>query len=110
MRPGRSYESICCLLYLCPALLVSALLADSPPAGARGLPDGAPHFASVIVDAFDPDAWNGVVFLAKARQQPVNFALRIGSRSGSFLDGEKIFDAVGEVGPHAPDASYCRVA
>ncbi len=63
----------------------------------------------VLIDAFDPDAWNGVVFLARAHQQPVHFALRVGSRSGSFLDGERIFDAVGEVGPHAPDASYCRV-
>ena len=29
---------------------------------------------------------------------------------GDLLDGEKIFNAVTEVGPHAPDASYCRVS
>jgi hypothetical protein len=70
----------------------------------------APRFDSVAIDALDPDAWNGVLFLAKAFNQPAPFALRIGSRSGDFLDGEKIFDAVREVGAHAPDASYCRVA
>ena len=70
----------------------------------------SPKFDSVSIEAFDADAWNGVVFLARAFNQPTPFALRVGSRSGGFLDGEKIFDAVGEVGPHAPDASYCRVA
>jgi hypothetical protein len=71
---------------------------------------GTPHFDSVAIDALDPDAWNGVVFLARAFNQPTPFALRVGSRSGDFLDGDKIFDAVREVGAHAPDASYCRVA
>ncbi|HXX24758.1 MAG TPA: trehalase family glycosidase [Terriglobia bacterium] len=68
------------------------------------------NYDSIAIEALDPDAWNGMVFLAKAFHQPASFALRIGSRSGGFLDGEKIFDAVREVGPHAPDASYCRVA
>ncbi len=70
----------------------------------------SPKYDSVSIGAFDPDAWNGIVFLARAFNQPTPFALRVGSQSGGFLDGEKIFDAVGEVGPHAPDASYCRVA
>jgi hypothetical protein len=48
--------------------------------------------------------------MAKAYQQQISFALRVGSRRGTFLDGEKIFSAVSEVGPHAPDASYCRVS
>jgi hypothetical protein len=74
------------------------------------LGQSAPHFDSVAIDALDPDAWNGVVFLARAFNQPTPFALRVGSRSGDFLDGDKIFDAVREVGAHAPDASYCRVA
>jgi len=69
-----------------------------------------PHFDSVAIGAFDPEAWNGLVFLARARQQPANFALRFGSRSGSFLDGNDIFNAVSEVGPHAPDGSYCRLS
>ena len=68
------------------------------------------NYDSIAIEALDPDAWNGVVFLAKAFHQPASFALRVGSRSGGFLDGDKIFDAVREVGPHAPDASYCRVA
>jgi len=67
-------------------------------------------YDSVAIEALDPEAWNGIVFLARAFNQPTPFALRIGSRSGGFLDGEKTFDAVREVGPHAPDASYCRVA
>jgi len=69
-----------------------------------------PHFDSVAIDALDPDAWNGIVFLTRAFDQPAPFALRVGSRSGGFLDGSEIFDAVGEVGPHAPDASYCRLS
>jgi hypothetical protein len=67
------------------------------------------HFDSVVIDALDADAWNGIVFLGRAFGQPADFALRVGSRAGRFVDGEQVFDAVGEVGPHAPDASYCRV-
>jgi hypothetical protein len=70
----------------------------------------SPTYESVAIDSLDPDAWNGIVFLAKAFQQPSAFALRIGSWHWGFLDGEQIFDAVREVGPHAPDASYCRVS
>ena len=79
---------------------------------ARGdaLGQSAPYFDNVAIDALDPDAWNGIVFLARAFNQPAPFALRVGSRSGGFLDGNEIFDAVGEVGPHAPDASYNRLA
>ena len=69
-----------------------------------------PKFDSVEVGAFDPEAWNGVVFLGRVRQQPLNFALRAGSRSDAFLDGNEIFNAVSEVGPHAPDGSYCRMS
>jgi len=65
----------------------------------------------VRIDALDPDAWNGVVFIAKAFGQRSTFALRFGSRSGgSFINGPEIYDAIREVGPHAPDASYCRLA
>ena len=67
-------------------------------------------FDSVAIGAFDPEAWNGLVFLARAHQQPLNFALRAGSRSDTFLDGNEIFNAVSEVGPHAPDGSYCRMS
>jgi hypothetical protein len=63
----------------------------------------------IRVGAFDADAWNGIVFLAKSHGQPVTFGLRVGSRSGSFLDGRDIYSAVSEVGPHAPDDSYCRL-
>src|SRR5262245_50039054 len=70
----------------------------------------SPTFDSVSIGAFEPDAWNGVVFLAQAFQQPASFALRLGSRSGTFLDGSDIFNAVAQVGPHSPDASYCQMA
>ncbi len=69
----------------------------------------ADSFDRVSIGAFDPDAWNGIVFDSKAYGQPLVFALRIGSKSGTFLDGERIFDAVSEVGPHAPDGSYALV-
>ena len=70
----------------------------------------SPAFDSVSIGALDPDAWNGIVFLARAFQQPAFFALRLGSRSGNFLDGSDIFNAVAQVGPHAPDSSYCQIA
>lgn len=69
-----------------------------------------PFFQNVQIGALDANAWNGVVFLTQAYGQPADFALRIGSQSGSdFLDGAAIYGAVGEVGPHAPDGSYCRM-
>lgn len=62
-----------------------------------------PAFQSVRIGAFDADAWNGVVFLTRAFDQPAAFAVRVGSqRGGGFLDGGRIFDAVTQVGPHAP--------
>jgi hypothetical protein len=68
----------------------------------------------VDVGAFDPTAWNGIVFLAQAFHQPSGFALRIGSLSaksgGNFIEGMSVESNIGEVGPHAPDSSYCRVS
>src|SRR5438034_4302551 len=71
------------------------------------LAPSSPTFDSVSIGALEPDAWNGVVFLAKAFQQPASFALRFGSRSGNFLDGSDILNAVAQVRPHAPYSSYC---
>jgi len=70
----------------------------------------APAISDVRVDAFDSDAWNGIVFLAQSQGQPVSFGLRVGSRSGSYLDGSEIYAAVSEVGPHRPDGSYGRMS
>jgi hypothetical protein len=74
----------------------------------------AQSYDRVAIGAFDPDAWNSIVFLAQAFHQPSGFALRIGSQSaksgGTFVDGPVIDSNIGEVGPHAPDASYCRMA
>jgi Trehalase len=93
------------LLVNCVFLLIPASLA----AGAQA-DRSAPKFDSIRVDALDADAWNGVVFAARAFRQPSDFALRFGSFSQTFIDGPAIFDAVREVGPHAPDASYCRMS
>lgn len=67
-------------------------------------------FDKMYVGAFDPDAWNGIVFDGTAYGQQVPFAIRVGSKSGRFLDGERIFDAVSTVGPHAPDGSYALLS
>ena len=67
-------------------------------------------FDKMYVGAFDPDAWNGIVFDGTAYGQRVPFGIRVGSKSGRFLDGERIFDAVSTVGPHAPDGSYALLS
>ena len=92
------------------ALLAILFVPHSLSAQARQGAQGEPRFDRLVIESLDADAWNGVVFMAKAYQQQISFALRVGSRRGTFLDGEKIFSAVSEVGPHAPDASYCRVS
>jgi hypothetical protein len=100
--PRPFWFSILCVLALFVAL--PALAADSDTTSP------APRFTNVHIDALDADAWNGVVFAAQAFGQTSNFALRFGSFSQTFVDGPAIFDAVREVGPHAPDASYCRLS
>ena len=99
-RPSLNAR-VCCLI------LFIFLLCGT---GRDAFGQSVPRFDRVEIDALDPDAWNGVVFLASAFNQPAPFALRIGSRSGGFLDGSEIFNAVREVGPHAPDSSYSRLA
>jgi hypothetical protein len=69
-----------------------------------------PSYDSVEINSLDADAWNGIVFLPKAFKQKAPFAIRFGSQgAGDFKDGPAIFNAVSEVGPHAPDGSYARV-
>jgi hypothetical protein len=79
-----------------------------------GVAPTSPSYDHVDVGSFDPDAWNGIVFLAKAFNQPAAFAVRVGSQSakagGSFVDGSDVDKGIAEVGPHAPDGSYCRMA
>src|SRR5271154_3845829 len=70
-----------------------------------------PSYDRIAIDSLDADGWSGIVFLPEAFHQKVPFGVRIGSQNGdTFVDGEEIFDRVREVGPHAPDASYCRMA
>lgn len=95
-------------------LLFSLLLSV---AGTLSFAQSRPSFESVRIGAFDASAWNGVVFLTRAFHQPASFAFRVGSERrvgsllmGQFIDGSKIYNAVSQVGPHAPDGSYCRMA
>jgi hypothetical protein len=68
--------------------LVTALATVVLTAPANLAGQSQPKFDSVAIGAFDPEAWNGLVFLARARQQPLNFALRAESSrewpEGSF--------------------------
>ncbi|MGA8150533.1 MAG: trehalase family glycosidase [Terriglobales bacterium] len=104
MRPGSSGLLVC---------IFGALLTTTPfaTAGDSGASQAAsPRFDSVRIDSLDAEAWNGVAFAAKAFGQSSSFALRFGSFSGTFVEGASISDSIHEVGPHAPDASYCRVS
>src|ERR1700719_1572802 len=77
------------------------------PASLMGQNEKGPDvFEKMFVGAYDPDAWNGIVFDATAYGQRLPFAIRVGSKTDRFLDGDRIFDAVSAVGPHAPDGSY----
>jgi hypothetical protein len=91
-RPGARWER--------PALFLALLL---PLSLAAQVPE---DFSEVHIGAYDADAWNGIVFESKAYGQRVPFAIRIGSKTDAFLDGNRVFGAVSLVGPHAPDASY----
>ena len=83
---------VCCAVLLF-FLIIPLLL--------RGQEENAQDvFDKMYVGAFDPDAWNGIVFYGTAHGQRLPFAVRVGSKSGRFLDGERIFDAVSTVGPH----------
>lgn len=77
---------------------------------AQNSPAVSPQYSNVHVDALDGDAWNGLVFAARAFRQPSAFALRFGTLGETFVDGPAVYDAIREVGPHAPDASYCRIS
>jgi Mannosylglycerate hydrolase MGH1-like glycoside hydrolase domain len=104
---GRRHAGWVLAAFAC-ALFVPSAMLGQPQAQAV---QKAPLFERVRIDALDPDSWNGVVFLAKAYGQSSNFALRFGTFSvNTFIDGPLVLDEVREVGPHAPDASYCRLS
>jgi len=64
-------------------LLVSCIFLLLTASSVAGTKDNAstPKFDSIRVDALDADAWNGVVFAARAFGQPSDFAFRFGSFS-----------------------------
>jgi len=78
-------------------------------AGAQDTAKHSPDLEAVHIGSFDPDAWNGIVFDVSAFGQDLPFAIRFGSKSGRFLDGDQIFDNISLVGPHAPDESYAQM-
>jgi Trehalase len=91
---ARLKQVVCLFVLLLPVFLAGQMAQD---------------FSDVSISAFDADAWNGIVFETSAYGQRLPFAIRIGSKSGSFLDGSRIFNAISLVGPHAPDGSYSLV-
>jgi Trehalase len=91
-------------------LCLFASVAALPALGQSASAPSAAQYTTVHVDALDADGWNGVVFAAQAFGQASDFALRFGSFSQTFVEGPAVYDAVREVGPHAPDASYCRIS
>jgi hypothetical protein len=96
-----------------PAAFAALCLAIAPAVPLAAQQAASQSFDSVAIGAFDPDAWNGIVFDAKASGQSLPFAIRIGSKgfgTPAYLDGERIYTAVSEIGPHAPDGSYAKVA
>lgn len=86
-----------------PYLLALLLLPVSLAAQMR------PELSAVHIGAFDPDAWNGIMFESKAYGQRIPFAIRFGSKVDTFVDGDRIFRVVSLVGPHAPDGSYSLI-
>jgi len=101
----RRWGLAVCLLLLVSLASVSFASANGSTAG-----QASNKFDSVVVDSLDAEAWNGIVFAAKAFGQPSSFALRFGSFNGTFIEGMSIFDSIHAVGPHAPDGSYSCVS
>ena len=62
----------------------------------------------MLVGAFDPSAWAGLVFSDRPGR---GFALRfVIERDGERAAGYDLMHIVHEVGPHAPDGSYARIS
>jgi hypothetical protein len=62
----------------------------------------------MLVGAFDPSAWAGLVFSARPGS---GFALKFAiERDGERAAGYDLMHIVHEVGPHAPDGSYARIS
>jgi hypothetical protein len=91
------------------AFIAMTLFALTPYLCAQS-PSSLEQFDSMHIGAFDPDGWSGIVFDGKAHGQRLTFAMRVGSKSGSFIDGDRVFEAVATVGPHAPDGSYAKLS
>jgi hypothetical protein len=62
----------------------------------------------LLVGAFDPSAWTGLVFCLSPGQ---GFAFRVAVEIGDErFDGYDFLDIISEVGPCSPDGSYARLA
>lgn len=63
---------------------------------------------SLLIGAFDPSSWAGLVFSPGPGQ---GFALRLAVETdGGRASHQDLYFLIHEVGPHAPDGSYARVA
>ena len=64
--------------------------------------------SGATIGALAPDAWAGIVLCPEAGS---GFGIRFAvERDGTRADGGDLFFLAHEVGPHAPDGSYARVA
>jgi hypothetical protein len=62
----------------------------------------------MLVGAFDPSAWAGLVFCnGPGRGFAFRFAIEC---EGQRFDGYDLLDIADKIGPHAPDASYARMS
>ena len=62
----------------------------------------------MLVGAFDPGAWTGLVFCnGPGRGFAFRFAVEC---DGQRFDGYDFLDIVHKVGPHAPDGSFARMS
>ena len=93
------------LFVTCSLLLLAALRWRE-----RRLATSHPSLTACMLTPSMPMPGMAWFFAAPAFRQPSDFVFRFGSFSQTFIDGPAIFDPVREVGPHAPDASYCRMS
>jgi len=66
-------------------IVVLLSLAGQVFATAQRVPNNE-AFERVSIGAYDPEAWNGIVFDAAALGQRLPFAIRVGSKSEKFLE------------------------
>jgi len=75
MESFKRSKAIISRIYPSLALLALFSFALNVCAQDRARAPGEPRFDRVVIESLDGDAWNGVVFMAKAYQQEISFGL-----------------------------------